>query len=78
VIDGDARVTIVAREVDFRGVIGGGATQVLVALTQGGKLRFQGLDGQARLHYKKFDPDNAEPRVEPGWVRGGAQLRRLE
>jgi hypothetical protein len=76
-IDGNSLVSIIARKVDFRGIIGGSTTQVQVALTRGGLLRFHGLDGQVRLHYQKAHADDPEPRVEPGWVRGGARLKRL-
>jgi hypothetical protein len=77
-IEGEARVRIVARDVDIRGIVSGVTTQVLVCLTNGGSLRFEGLDGRVRMQYRKADGAVSEPRIEPGWVRAGAQFKRLD
>ncbi len=77
-VAGESDVQVTARDVDFRTTIAGTTTHVIVALTKGGHLRFHGLDGQARLHYRKTDAADPEPRIDPGWVRGGAQFRRLD
>jgi hypothetical protein len=77
-IEGESRIRVLAKEVDFRGVIGGLTTTVDIILSADGVLRFQGLDGRARLGYQRADSADPEPRVVPGWVRAGAQFRRLD
>ncbi len=77
-IDGGARVTITAKEAEFRGILNGNGTQVLVTLTDGGVLRFRELDGQVRLQYRKADRSGPEPVVEAGAVRGRAKVEKLK
>ena len=66
VINGDARVTVLARDVDFAGTINGAQTQLDITLTKDGTLKFGRLNGGVRLSYRKADAGDPEPRVESG------------
>jgi hypothetical protein len=77
-VDGDAQVFVTARAVEFRGVIKGRRTHVLVTLTRGGRLRFREIAGSTRLHYRKAAPGDPEPRVEAGAVTGRAELEKVQ
>jgi hypothetical protein len=77
-IDGQAQVTITAREVDFRGILSGTATKVMVNLTRGGMLRFARIEGSTRLLYRKVEPADPEPRVLGSSVRLPAELKRID
>lgn len=77
-IDGEARVQITAKEVDFRGGIRGAQTEVHVILTRGGVLRFQELSDHSRLLYRRAAPSDPSPRVAGGRVSGTAQLVNVE
>ncbi len=76
-IDGSARVTITAKDVNFRGDLVGGA-RVVVTLTYGGTLRFREIAGGAVLRYKKADGKDPEPTVRAGLIFGGGKVEKIE
>ena len=76
-IVGSAHVTIIARDVDFRGVVDGGA-RVTVTLTEGGSLRFTMIAGGAHVHYRKAKPGDPDPKIEPGQVTAGGKFACLD
>lgn len=77
-IDGDSRVAVTAKVADFRGILNGERTRVVVTLTKGGLLFFRELDGSATLQYRKADPRDPNPRILGGEVHGAARLQRLD
>jgi hypothetical protein len=77
VIVGSAHVTIIARDVDIKGIVDGGA-RVMVTLTEGGSLRFSRIAGGAHLHYRKAKPGDPDPKIEPGQVLAGGKFECLE
>jgi len=77
VINGDAQISIVAREVEFRGAVNGTQTQMRVTLTKAGTLKFRRLNGAVRLHWRKADAGDPEPRIDAGEIGGRAQVRML-
>ena len=76
-IVGSSHVTIIARDVDFRGVLDGGA-RVTVTLTEGGSLRFANIAGGAHLHYRKAKPGDPDPKIERGRVTAGGKFACLD
>ena len=76
-IVGSSHVTIIARDVDFRGVVDGGA-RVTVTLTEGGSLRFSMIAGGAHVHYRKAKPGDPAPKIERGKVTAGGKFARIE
>lgn len=77
VINGDAKLTIVAKELEFTGAINGAQTQLDVTLTKGGELKFRRLNGGVRLTYRKADASDPDLRVEPGQLDANAVLREM-
>jgi hypothetical protein len=75
-INGEAKLTIRAREVLFGGPING-ATKIDVTLSKGGRLKFARIDGSSRLHYRRADPGDPDPRVEAGLVRAAAEVKEI-
>ena len=76
-IVGSAHATIIARDVDLRGVVDGGA-RVMVTLTEGGSLRFARVAGGAHVHYRTAKPGDPDPKIERGQVTAGGKFERLE
>ncbi len=76
-IVGSAHVTVIARDVDLRGVIDGGA-RVVITLTEGGSLRFRSISGGAHVHYRKAKPDDPAPKIDRGRVTAGGKFVRLD
>ena len=76
-IVGSAHVTIIARDVDLRGVLDGGA-RVTVTLTEAGSLRFAMIAGGARLHYRTAKRGAPDPKIERGGIIGGGKFARVE
>jgi len=74
-IDGSARVTITAKDVNFRGDLVGGA-RVVVTLTRGGSLKFQEIAGGAVLQYRKADRNDPDPKVSAGAISGGGKVEK--
>ena len=77
IIVGSANVSIVARDVDLRGVVDGGS-RVLVTLTEGGSLRFSMIAGGARVQYRKAKPEDPEPRIDRGRVIAGGKFLQVD
>jgi hypothetical protein len=77
VINGDAKLTVLARDVDFAGAINGLQTQVNVTLTKDGSLKFRRLSGGVQLLCGKADAGDPEPRIEAGHVDARAVFRML-
>jgi hypothetical protein len=77
-IDGDTRLTVTAREVDFRAAIDGPHTRVVVTLTGGGVLAFRAVGGGSLLHYRKADPNAPNPRVIGGTIDGTARVQKID
>jgi hypothetical protein len=77
-IDGGARVNITAKEATFGGVISGGGTQVVVAFTDGGTLRYREVAADGRLQYRKADPNSSDPVVEAGVIKGRAKVEKIK
>jgi hypothetical protein len=77
IIVGSAHVTIVAKDVDLRGVVDGGA-RVTVTLTEGGSLRFNMIAGGAHVHYRKAKSGDGDPKIECGKVTAGGKFARLD
>ena len=77
IIVGSAHVTIIARDVDLRGVVDGGA-RVMVTLTEGGSLRFSMIAGGAHVHYRKAKPGDPDPKIDRGEVTAGGKFVRIE
>ncbi len=75
-IDGESQVRIAARAVEFRGMLNGTRTEVVVALSRGGTIKFRDVDGQVRLKYRT--PDAGDPIVPGGTVRGNAKVERID
>ncbi|HKI34951.1 MAG TPA: hypothetical protein VKA46_24055 [Gemmataceae bacterium] len=76
-IDGGAKVTITAKDVNFRGDLRGGA-RVVVTLTRDGSLKFQEVGGGAWLHYKKADPGDPDPKLSAGAITEGGKVMRID
>jgi uncharacterized Zn finger protein (UPF0148 family) len=76
-IVGSAHVTVIARDVDLRGAIDGGA-RVVVTLTEGGSLRFKSISGGAHVHYRKAKPGDPAPKIDRGRVTAGGKFARLD
>lgn len=76
-IDGDPRMVIKAREVDFQVPINGGA-QVTMVLSAGAKIRFTELNGSSRLTWRKADALDPDPVIGWGIVRGDARFREAK
>lgn len=76
-INGECRVEVTAREVEFRSPISGTSTRVEVTLTRGGRLAFSEIAGNSRLYYRKADSDDPDLRVEAGAVKPPAKARQI-
>ncbi|MSQ96970.1 MAG: hypothetical protein EXR98_20785 [Gemmataceae bacterium] len=76
-INGDAQLTIVAKDVEFRGAINGGQAQLDVTLTKNGSLKLTRVNGGVRLHYSKASASDPEPRIDLGEVDARAQVRMV-
>ena len=76
-IDGGATVDVKSKAAHFHARINGPGTKVSVTLTAGGSLLFTELEGNSRLEYGKFDPDDSEPTVVRGRVNSPAVLKKL-
>ena len=74
---GSSNVTIVARDVDLRGVLDGGS-RVKVTLTKGGSLRFSKIAGGAHLYYRKAESGDPELKIDRGGIIGGGKFERLD
>jgi len=51
---------------------------VTAVLTEGGSLTFAELDGPARLEYRRADPEDPHPALNPGRVGPGAAVVKLK
>lgn len=76
-INGEARLAITARDVEFRSAINGAKTQLDITLTKAGSLQFTRLNGGVRLHYRKADAGDPEPRIGAGVVDERADFRHM-
>jgi len=76
-IDGDPRMKIKAREVDFQVPFSGGA-QVHVVLSAGAKIRFTELSGSSRLTWHKAGAGDPDPEIGWGIMRDGARFREAK
>jgi hypothetical protein len=74
-IDGEAKITIRAKEVDFQCPINGGETSVSVVLSAGGKMRFTEMGGRSLLLYRKADARDPDPVIGWGIVRDDARCK---
>jgi hypothetical protein len=77
-IDQDSKIFVTAKDVDFRGTITGQNTRAFVTLTRDGSLKFKGLEGTARIEYRKADPSDPEPTVEAGTLAKKWQLQKTD
>jgi hypothetical protein len=75
IINGESRLSIVARDVELLGEINGPKSFIEVTLTKAGSLKFTQLLGTARLHYGKQHGSDPEPRLDRGVVNAGAELK---
>jgi len=73
-IDGDSRMVIKAREIDFQVPINGGA-QVSAVLSAGAKIRFTELKSSSRLTWRKADARDPDPVIGRGVVSDDARFR---
>jgi len=73
-IDGEAKITIRAKEVDFQCPING-ETSVSVVLSSGGKMRFTEMGGRSLLLYRKADAGDPDPVIGWGIVRDNARCK---
>ena len=74
-IDGEAKIAIRAKEVDFQCPINGGKTSVIVVLSSGGKMRFTEMGGRSQLLYRRADAGDPDPVIGLGIVRDNARCR---
>ncbi|MCX5685630.1 MAG: hypothetical protein NT049_18385 [Planctomycetota bacterium] len=77
-IDGEAKITIRAKEVDFQCPINGGETTVSVVFTSGGKMRFTEMGGRSLLLYRKADAKDPDPVIGWGIVRDDARCKETK
>lgn len=77
-INGESKITIRAKDVDFQCPIGGSETRVTVVLTRGGSLRFTEIGGRSRLLYRRAEQKDPEPLVSRGTIRGQAEVKKAE
>src|SRR5439155_20174484 len=77
-VEGGATVEVLAKAVTLHGRVHGGGTAVTAVLTQGGSLTFAAIDGPARLEYRRADPEDPHPAVNPGRVGQGAAVVKLK
>ena len=75
-VNGNAKVRIVAREVELRGAVNGPKTHLDVTLTKAGSLKFERLHGGVELSWRKADAADPEPRIDAGEVNPSAILRK--
>lgn len=75
-VNGDCRIHITAREVQFWGTVNGGTTQVQVRLTKGGKLLFTELTGGVRLSCRKVAKSDPDIVIEQGKIGDHAKFER--
>ena len=74
----DAIVIIMAREVDFRGIVAGTRAQAMATLTSGGKLKFRELTAGARLSYRKANAGDSQPIIQAGIIAGNAKFTQIK
>ncbi len=77
VINGNAKLTILAKEVEMRGAVNGAQTRVNITFTKDGSLKFRRLSGGVHLHYSQANAGDPEPRIESGEIDARAELRKL-
>ncbi len=77
VINSNAKVTILAKDVEFAGAINGPQTQLDITLTKDGSLKVARLNGGVRCHYRKADATDPDPRIDMGQVDARADFRPL-
>jgi hypothetical protein len=77
VINGEARLAIIAKDVEMRGAVNGTKTQLDITLTKAGSLQFNRLNGSVRLHYRKAEASDPEPRIDAGAVSDRAEFRKM-
>jgi hypothetical protein len=77
VINGNAKVTILAKEVEMRGAVNGAETRVNITFTKDGSLKFRRLSGGVHLHYSQASAGDPEPRIDSGEIDARAELRKL-
>lgn len=70
----EAQLTLVAKDVEFRGAISGAKTQVNVSLTKAGSLKLKRVAAGVRVHYSKANASDPEPRLELGDIDVRAQV----
>jgi hypothetical protein len=76
-INADSQITVAAKDVEVRGAINGNQTQVTVTLTAGGSLKFRTLNSEGRLHWRKAEAGDPDPRIDAGMIGARAQFRML-
>lgn len=76
VINGTAKLTILAKDVEFAGVINGPQSQLDVTLTKAGSLKVGRINGGVRFHYRKANAGDPEPRIDMGPVDASAEFRK--
>jgi hypothetical protein len=74
-IDGEAKITIKAKEVDFQCPINGAGTYVQVVFSAGGKMRFTEMGGRSQLLYRRADARDPDPVIGWGIVRDNARCK---
>ncbi len=77
-LKGDARVTVTAKLVDFRGEVEGKGTRVLATLADGGTLKLYGVRDTAVVEYRKSKPGDGAPNIDVRQRDPGATVRRAE
>jgi hypothetical protein len=78
IITGDAKLTLLSKELHLQGQIHGAKTHLQATLTKDGFLAFERLNSGVRLHYRNADPADPEPRVNRGQMDAKAELRKLD
>jgi hypothetical protein len=76
-IDGNSQVKITAKQVEFRGLITGEATRVVVRLTRGGVLVYREVAGKSVLQYRRDHRADPSPTLRPGRVHAAAKVEYL-
>ena len=76
-INGNAKLTLLARDVEFQEAVNGPQTRIMLTFSKDGSLKFRRLSGGVWLHYRNADPRDPEPRIERGEVDRRAELHQV-
>jgi hypothetical protein len=76
-INGNARLTVLARDAEFASPINGPQTELAVTLTHGGSLKVRQIHGGVKLEYRKAAAGDPALRLEFRDVDARAQFREL-